>query len=258
MGRIIAFALHKGGVGKTTSLVNFAAILASKGFRVLACDSDPQCNTTKVVGPAELPQETIFTAYDDPNLIKQAIVKTEHGFDLLVGDVDLGTIDREFEEDEVNASEFKVFYNTLATLRDDYDFILLDTPPGIGFVLFSCLTAADEVLIPIAASTLATDGTQLLLNTIGHVKQRGLNPNIKVLAAFMTMLDLNSAHHVELYEASRTFMRSLGIHFCQRFIRYSTQFSAADKRKIPAVLAFHWNPIIKAYHDLVEEVLGLE
>jgi chromosome partitioning protein len=196
--RVVAIANQKGGVGKTTTAVNLAALMAERGYRVLVIDADPQGNATSSLGVDKTDLvETLYDAMLDPDGVQTLPVRdVRSGVDLYPATPDLAAV--EIELVAQHARE-RALARVLAATAADYDLCLIDCPPSLGLLTVNALTAADAVLIPLQCEFLALEGLGQLLSTIDLIK-RGLNPDLTVLGVLMTMYDARtrlSAHVVE-------------------------------------------------------------
>ena len=187
LGKIIAVANQKGGVGKTTTNVNLGACLARLGKRVLTVDIDPQGNTTSGLGIEKETLETsVYEVMIDNVPIRQGIVHTMvEGLDLLPSNINL--VGAEIEMTSMIAREH-ILKGCLEEVRSEYDFVLIDCPPSLGLLTLNALTAADKVLVPIQCEFFALEGLSQLINTVGLVSQR-LNPSLSMEGVVMTMYD---------------------------------------------------------------------
>ena len=188
MGRVIAVANQKGGVGKTTTTVNLAASLAAAEQRTLLIDGDPQGNATSGVGidGSSLPA-TLYDVLIGGSPIRQAIQNNIH-FDLL--DVVPATPDLAGAEVELIDREDRghTMRNAIEPVRDEYDYILIDCPPSLGLITLNMLGAADAVLIPLQCEYYALEGLSQLLNTV-HRIQQGVNESLSISGVLLTMYD---------------------------------------------------------------------
>ena len=186
MGKIIAIANQKGGVGKTTTAVNLSAALAEAGKKVLMTDLDPQGNTTSGLGGRVNERNSVYDAMMGRTSLKTSIQNTEiRKLHLLGSDIRLAAA--EVELVSVNDREFYL-KKLLGPVRDDYDFIFVDCPPSLSLLTLNALAAAYTVLVPIQCEYYALEGVTSLMNTIQRVK-RTFNPRLEIEGILLTMLD---------------------------------------------------------------------
>ena len=188
MGKIIAIANQKGGVGKTTTTINLGACLASMGYKTLLIDSDPQANTTSGLGfnPSEI-ENSVYECMVDGVEVEKAIFPTKFkNLDLLASHIDLVGAEVEMINLQNREGRMKL---ALAKAKLDYDFIIIDCSPSLGLITVNSLVAADSILIPVQCEYFALEGLGKLLNTIKIVQQK-LHPALKIEGILMTMYDL--------------------------------------------------------------------
>ncbi|MEZ4817083.1 MAG: AAA family ATPase [Flavobacteriaceae bacterium] len=187
MGKIIAIANQKGGVGKTTTSVNLAASLGVLEKKVLLIDADPQANATSGLGiDVEGVEMGTYQLLEHTVSAKKAIISTSSpNLNLIPAHIDLVAIEIELVDKENRESMLK---QAISDLKNDYDFILIDCAPSLGLLTLNALTAADSVLIPIQCEYFALEGLGKLLNTIKSV-QKIHNPNLDIEGLLLTMYD---------------------------------------------------------------------
>jgi len=220
MGKIIAVANQKGGVGKTTTAVNLAASLAAMEHPTLLIDFDPQANGTSGVGID--PRSVTASTYEiliGSVATQDAVLETETPFLSLIPS-HINLVGAEIEMVEVVDRE-RMLEKALISVRDQFDFIIIDCPPSLGLLTLNSLTAADSVLIPVQAEYFALEGLGQLLNTIKLVRQH-LNPMLEIEGVVLTMFDtrLRLANQVAA-EVRRYFGEKVFHTIVQRNVRLS-------------------------------------
>ena len=190
MGRIIAIANQKGGVGKTTTSINLAASIAEMGKRVLAIDLDPQGNMTSGLGVDKNEVEnTVYELMLDECSINESIQDTVvKGLRLIPSNVNLAGA--EIELLGINDKEY-ILKTAVDYIRDDYDFIVIDCPPSLNMLTVNAMTTADTVLVPIQCEYYALEGLSQLIHTINLVQER-LNPNLQMEGVVFTIYDVRT------------------------------------------------------------------
>ena len=200
MGKIIAFANQKGGVGKTTTAINLAAALFERGKRMLLCDFDPQGNATSGFGVDPRSLETSvydlivsdgLTAED----VKQTIVSTKW-VDLIGANVNLAGAELDLIGMEHREYRLK---NVLDLVKDEYDFIFIDCPPSLGLLTLNCLCAADSFLVPLQCEYYALEGLSQLMQTVRMVK-KAMNPPLALEGVLLTMFDGRTNLSIQVVE----------------------------------------------------------
>ncbi len=250
MGRIIAIANQKGGVGKTTTAVNLAASLAAAEQPTLLIDIDPQANATSGlgVGTKDL-EKTVYEVIVDRMSPRDAILHTELGdLDLIPSHINL--VGAEIEMIDVPGRE-KVLYNALAEIRGRYNYLIIDCPPSLGLLTLNALTASDAVLIPVQCEYYALEGLGQLLNTIAIVKKH-LNPNLDIEGVLLTMFDkrLNLSNQV-----SEEVRRYFGDKVFRTMIARNVRLSEAPSHGKPVLLYDALSIGTQNYMELANEIL---
>lgn len=257
MTRIIAVAMQKGGVGKTTTAINLAAALNEKGQRVLAIDLDPQSNLTQHAGFD--PEQIYPTIYDGfkaevdgfSSDIRGAIHKTEEGFDLLPAQPELSLIELSL----INTlSRERVLATLLEDVIADYDTILIDCNPSLGLLVINALTVATSVIIPIQTEYLAARGALMILSSIETVRRKKLNPQLAIEGILLTMADTRTNLARDISDAI-TRQYGDGITIFETVIKRSIRFAESAVAG-QSILAFEPNgPGAEAYRRVTQEIL---
>lgn len=198
MGRIIAIANQKGGVGKTTTAINLSASLAEKGRKVLAIDMDPQGNLSSGLGLDKNTIEgTIYDMIIGEAEVEEVIHKgTIENLDILPSNVDLSAV--EIEMIDVENKEF-IVKNAMQKVRDNYDYVIIDCPPSLSLLTVNAMTTADSVLVPIQCEYYALEGLSQLIHTVELVKDR-LNPILEIEGVVFTMYDARTNLSLQVVE----------------------------------------------------------
>jgi chromosome partitioning protein len=256
MTRIIAIAMQKGGVGKTTTTINLAAGLAELGYQVLAVDLDPQGNLSQHAGLD--PEQVYPTIYDvfkaeldgQAADVSEAIHRNKEGFDVLPSQPELSLIELSL----MNALSRERFLATiLENVKDDYDFILIDCSPSLNLLVINALTAADSVIIPIQTEFLAARGASMVLSTIETIRQRKLNPNLHVEGILLTMADTRTLLTKDVLAAVE---HQFGAdqHIYEAIVRRSVRFGESAVAG-QSILAYDpGNPGAEAYREVANVV----
>ena len=231
MGKNIALANQKGGVGKTTTTINLAASLATLEKSVLVIDADPQANASSGLGVDIKEVDcSIYECIIDHADVRDAIYTTDiNGLDIIPSHINL--VGAEIEMLNLPNRE-NVIKNMLATIRDEYDFILIDCSPSLGLITVNALTAADSVVIPVQCEYFALEGISKLLNTIKIIKSR-LNPQLEIEGFLLTMYDSRLRLANQIYDEVKRHFQELVF---KTVIQRNVKLSESPSHGLPVIL----------------------
>lgn len=250
MGRIIAVANQKGGVGKTTTAINLSACLAECGKKILTIDTDPQGNTTSGVGVEKNELEnTIYELMLDQCTIRECLVKTEiENLDLIPSNVNLAGA--EIELLGINEKEY-ILKNAIDYIKDDYDFIIIDCPPSLNMLTVNAMTTANTVLVPIQCEYYALEGLSQLIHTI-HLVQERLNPSLQMEGVVFTMYDARTNLSLQVVENVKN---NLDTTIYKTIIPRSVRLAEAPSHGLPINKYDSRSTGAESYRMLAKEVI---
>ena len=250
MGRVIAVANQKGGVGKSTTAINLSACLAEKGKKVLAIDIDPQGNTTSGLGVDKNEVEnTVYELMLDECSIKESMTDTVvDGMKVIPSNVNLAG--DEIELLGIPEKEY-ILRNAVDYIKEDYDFIVIDCPPSLNMLTINAMTTANSVLVPIQCEYYALEGLSQLIHTIDLVQQR-LNPNLLIEGVVFTMYDVRTNLSNQVVENVRN---NLDAKIYDTLIPRNIRLAEAPSYGLPINLYDSKSAGAESYRLLAKEVI---
>lgn len=251
MGRIIAIANQKGGVGKTTTAINLAASLAVLEKKVLIIDADPQANTTSGLNfsPDDDQKRTLYEVMIGSIRAEDALIQTEiANLHMIPSHINLVGVEIEMLDSEDRESILK---NVIAPIRENYDYIIIDCSPSLGLITVNALTAADSVIIPVQPEFFALEGLGKLLQTI-RIVQNGVNPALTIEGFVVTMFDGRTKVHTQVVNQLNEHFKDMVF---RTIIQRNIRLSEAPSHGKPIILYDIMSNGATNYLNLAKEVM---
>ncbi|MCR5054271.1 MAG: AAA family ATPase [Lachnospiraceae bacterium] len=250
MGRIIAIANQKGGVGKTTTAINLSACLAEAGKKVLVIDMDPQGNCTSGFGIEKETEKTVYQLILGECSVRESMVSPENIENLKVIPANVNLAGAEIELLDVDNREY-VLKNEIDYVKDDFDFIIIDCPPSLNMLTVNAMTTANTVLVPIQCEFYALEGIAQLMKTINLIRDR-MNSNLKIEGVVFTMYDARTNLSTDVVENVKN---NLDTNIYKTIIPRNVRLAEAPSHGLPINLYEGKSAGAESYRNLAKEII---
>lgn len=248
MAIIISISNHKGGVAKTTTVINLGAGLVNKKKKVLLIDSDPQANLTQGLGVSDELEDNLYTAYKSSSKVEP--VNIRKGLDLIPSTLDLAATELEISS---RMNRESVLKKIIKKVEEDYDYILIDCPPSLGLLTINAYTASNFVLIPLLAEFFSLKGLSRLDNLLSQVQEE-LNPNLELGGVFVTQLDKRLNLHDGIKEAVEEYFGDKAL---KTAIHKNVAIAESQTKGLDIFTYDKKSKGAKDYKDLTKEILKI-
>ena len=249
MAKIIAIVNQKGGVGKTTTTVNLSAALAKKGKKILLIDADPQGNATSGVGINKMQEKSVYDVIINETEIEETVLETKVK-KLFVCPSNINLAGAEVELVPVMARESRL-KDKIESIKDDYDFIIIDCPPSLGLLTVNALTAANSIIIPIQCEYYALEGVGQLMNTVNIIKKQ-LNKDLYVEGVVLTMHDARTNLSNQVISEVKKYFKN---NVYKTIIPRNVKLSEAPSYGMPITTYAPLSKGARCYEKLAQEII---
>ena len=254
--KIISVINQKGGVGKTTTVINLAAGLSLQGKKVLVIDLDPQGNATTGLGvPINERNKNIYKLLIDKISLNEAVQKTKiKGLDIISSNVDLSGLELETASDSSRAFILKKIFNNNENIISQYDHIFIDCPPSLSLLTIIALVSSNEILVPLQTEFFALEGLTQLMKTIERIKV-SLNPDLKIRGILLTMYDKRNKLSSQVEKEARDYFSEK---VYSTVIPRNVRLSEAPSHGMPVLIYDKTCPGSKSYFSFTDEFMSQE
>lgn len=258
MTKIYSISINKGGVGKTTLATNLSGVLSiGKNNRVLIIDTDGQGNATSSfsIKPDKLKQ-TVYDVFSGDKTIDEVKIRIDDNVDIVPANDEMNFLEFDILPNLKEYSRpFHLLKDAIDKVKDQYDYILIDTPPSMGLVTFNALVASNYVMLPFVPEMYSVDGLKRVVKAIEKFKKKH-NPDLKISGVIGMMIDKRTILHASLLDKAREYCEVSGINFYETYIPRSIVFANANAYENRPAVWGRKGKAVQSYYTLMEELIN--